>query len=200
MEEYDTLKYYNENAITYSEQTKYGDMMEAYKRFLAFLPKEAYILDFGCGSGRDSKFFINNGYRVCAVDGSEGMCKVASEFINQEVKCMRFDELSSEKKFDGIWACSSILHVEREKLSDILRKMIVALKDDGVIYTCFKIGDKYEIVDGKYYNYINKEIFERMLNEIDPNYKIVDYYESVTSSNVNRPTANWGNYLIKKLK
>ncbi len=66
--------------------------------------------------------------------------------------------------------------------------------------TCFKIGDKYEIVDGKYYNYINKEILEKMLNEINPDYHIVDYYESITSNNINRPTTNWGNYLIKKIK
>ncbi len=200
MEKYDTLKYYNENAHTYSEQTKYGDMTLAYKKFLTYLPKGSFILDFGCGSGRDSKFFIDNGYKVCAVDGSEEMCKEAEEYINQEVKCMRFDELSDENKYDGIWACSSILHVEREELPDILRKMIIALKDNGVIYTCFKIGDKYEIFDGKYYNYINKEIFEKMLNEINPNYQIVDYYESITSNNINRPTANWGNYLIKKIK
>ncbi len=199
MDEYDTLKYYNENALTYSEQTKYGDMREAYNKFMAYLPKNAYILDFGCGSGRDSKFFINNGYKVCAIDGSEEMCKLASKYINQEVKCMKFDELSNKQEYDGIWACCSILHVEREKLPDILKKMIDALKDDGVIYTSFKIGDKYEIVDGKYYNYINKEKLEKILNEIDSYCKIVDYYESVTSDNVNRPTTNWGNYLIKKI-
>ena len=67
---------------------------------------------------------------------------------------MKFDELSEESKYDGIWACSSILHVERENLPDILRKMIKALKEDGVIYTCFKIGNQEIVQDGKYYNYI----------------------------------------------
>ena len=67
----DTLKFYNDNAADYFKATKDGDMSEAYNRFLMLLPKEAFILDFGCGSGRDSKYFIEHGYRVTAIDGSK---------------------------------------------------------------------------------------------------------------------------------
>lgn len=200
MKKYDTLKYYNENAKKYCEATKNGDMTGVYSRFLCFLPDNAYILDFGCGSGRDSKYFLEKGYTVKAIDGSEKLCELASDYIGQKVECMKFNELSSVSLYDGIWACSSILHVERENLPDILRKMIKALKDDGVIYTCFKIGDAEIIQDGKYYNYINKDILEDMLKEVDPNSQIVDYFESGAYANVNRPTATWGNYLIKKKK
>ena len=111
---------------------------------------------------------------------------------------MKFDELSDKSKYDGIWACSSILHVEREKLPDILRKMINALKEDGVIYMSFKIGNQEIVQDGKYYNYITKEILESMLRQIDSKLRVADYYESGTCKNVDRPTATWGNYLIKK--
>lgn len=68
------------------------------------------------------------------------MCKLASKYIEQEVDCMRFDELDDINIYDGIWACSSILHIEKENLSSILTKMINALKVNGVIYTSFKIG------------------------------------------------------------
>lgn len=200
MEKYDTLKYYNENAKQYCEATKNGDMTGVYGRFLCFLPDKAYILDFGCGSGRDSKYFLEHGYTVKAIDGSEKLCHLASEYIGQEVECMKFDELSDEKTYDGIWACSSILHVERENLPDILKKMIRALKDNGVIYTCFKIGDTEVVQDGKYYNYMTREILEDMLKEVDPASRIVDYFENGTCSNINRPTAAWGNYLIRKKK
>ena len=200
MEKYDSLNYYNENAYSYCIQTKYGDMKESYDKFLAMLPDKAYILDFGCGSGRDSKYFIEHGYKVAAIDGSEKMCELATEYIGQKVECIKFDELSDDSLYDGIWACSSILHVERENLSDILKKMIMALKENGVIYTCFKKGDFYEIKEGKYYNYITREILENILSDVDSNFQIIDYYESSTATNVNRPTAIWGNYLIKKRK
>lgn len=200
MEKYNTLKYYNDNAYEYCEQTKYGNMQEAYDKFLNLLPKKAYILDFGCGSGRDSKYFLEHGYKVKAIDGSEKLCELATEYIGEHVQCMKFDELSDKELYDGIWACSSILHVEREELPNILNKMLVALKDNGIIYTCFKIGDKCIVQDGKYYNYMTKKIFESMLEETLTNAELIDYYESGTSVNINRPTANWGNYLIRKKK
>ncbi len=200
MEKYDTLKYYNENAEKYCEQTMYGDMTEAYNHFLILLPDKAYILDFGCGSGRDSKYFLEKGYAVKAIDGSEKMCELASNYIGQKVECMRFDELKEESKYDGIWACSSILHVEREKLPDILRKMIKALKEDGVIYTSFLVGNQEISQNGKYYNFMTKVLFEEILSQADSKSEVVDYYESGTCKNVDRPETTWGNYLIKKRK
>ncbi len=199
MEKYDTLKYYNDHAEKYCEETKHGDMTSIYNRFLVLLPDKAYILDFGCGSGRDSKYFLEKGYTVRAIDGSEKLCKLASEYIGQKVDCMKFDELSDENKYDGIWACSSLLHVERENLPDVLRKMIKAVKDDGVIYASFKLGDQEIVQDGKYYNYITKEILEDMLNQIEPKSEVIDYYETGAFKNVVRPEAAWCNFLIKKI-
>lgn len=54
---YNSLDYYNNNAKLYFEQTKVGNLEENYEKFLSRIKKGAYILDFGCGSGRDSKFF-----------------------------------------------------------------------------------------------------------------------------------------------
>ena len=90
-EAYNTLAYYNNNAKAYCEQTLSGNLQENYNKFLKHLPQGAYILDFGCGSGRDSKYFIENGYKVRAIDGSIEMCKLASNYINQEVVCMKFE-------------------------------------------------------------------------------------------------------------
>ena len=81
--EYNTLEFYNQNAKLYCEQTINGNLEENYKRFLTRLSKGAYILDFGCGSGRDSKYFLDNGYKVKAIDGSIEMCKLASKYIKK---------------------------------------------------------------------------------------------------------------------
>ena len=57
-----TIEYYNKNAKEYFDTTINGDMKKAYDLFLKDLEKGSLILDFGCGSGRDSKYFIENGY------------------------------------------------------------------------------------------------------------------------------------------
>ena len=177
-EKYNTLEYYNKNAKIYCEQTLEGNMQENYDKFLQHLPSYAYILDFGCGSGRDSKYFIEKGYKVKAIDGSIEMCKLASKYINQEVICMNFEELKDINTYDGIWACSSILHVEKENLSGILIKMINALKVNGIIYTSFKIGEGFEIKEGKYYNYLTKNEMIQILRNLNINDKIRMYEKS----------------------
>lgn len=199
-EKYNTLEYYNKNAQLYCEQTLIGDLQENYKKFLSRLPKKAYILDFGCGSGRDSKYFIDNGYKVKAIDGSIEMCKLASKYIEQEVDCMRFDELVDINIYDGIWACSSILHIEKENLSIILTKMINALKINGIIYTSFKIGQGYEVKEGKYYNYLTKEEMDLILNKISKGVKMIDYFETLPSTKRNAKGTIWGNFIIKKFE
>lgn len=200
MDNYNTLEYYNKNAKQYCEQTLVGDLQENYDKFLKEIPTNGYILDFGCGSGRDSKYFIDKGYKVKAIDGSIEMCKLASEYINQDVQCMKFDELDDTEIYDGIWACSSILHIEKEELPNILNKMINALKGGGVIYTSFKIGTGYEIKEGKYYNYITRDEMQEVLSKVDSSVKIIDYFETLPSTKRKAVNTIWGNFIIKKYK
>ena len=199
-EKYNTLEYYNKNAKTYYEHTLEGGLQENYDRFLKHLPSNAYILDFGCGSGRDSKYFIEHGYKVKAIDGSIEMCKLASTYINQEVTCMKFEELQDINTYDAIWACSSILHIEKEKLPNILTKMITALKADGIVYTSFKIGTGYEVKEGKYYNYLTKNEMIQILNTLDKKLKLIDYFETLPSTKRKAENTVGGNFIIKKNK
>lgn len=136
-----TLKYYNQNAAKFVENTKSVEFHSVQDKFLSYLPVGSYILDFGCGSGRDSKYFLERGYRVDAVDGSEEICKITKEYVKIEVKKMLFSELSFVNKYEGIWACSSILHLPKNELQDVLYKMTRALKKEGYIYTSFKYGE-----------------------------------------------------------
>ena len=196
---YDTLSYYNENAKLYFEQTVKEDLKENYNRFLSKIAQNAYILDFGCGSGRDSRYFIEHGYRVKAIDGSAEMCKLSSNYINQKVECMKFNELNDEELYDAIWACSSILHVSKKELPSILAKMIRALKPEGVIYMSFKKGAGYKIVEDKYYNFLTKQELEKILQEKSLKLKIVDYFETISSTR--RPEkVIWANFIVQKIK
>ena len=196
--EYNTLEYYNSNAKSYFENTIKGDFQENYNRFLSRISKGALILDFGCGSGRDSKYFLENGYKVEAIDGSKELCKLASEYIGQDVKCMKFEELNEENIYDGIWACSSILHVTKEELPKILEKMINALKPNGIIYASFKKGEGYEIKEGKYDNFLIREELESILKDMGTKTKVVDYFETVGSTKRSNGVI-WTNYIIQKV-
>ena len=128
-----TIDYYNLNAENFIESTQNVDMHQAQNRFLQLLDENASILDFGCGSGRDTSYFMNKGYQVTATDGSAEICRLASEFTGIEVKHLLFQELDEVNSYDGIWACSSILHLPKNELLSVIRKMCVALKESGII-------------------------------------------------------------------
>lgn len=104
-----TLKYYNENATIFSATTQIVDFSITQDKFLALLQPNAYILDFGCGSGRDTKYFMEHGYRVEATDGSEELCKLASTYTRVSVKYMLFQELDEQKKYTQFFALAYAL-------------------------------------------------------------------------------------------
>ena len=136
-----TLKYYNKNAQSFASGTVSVKFTEVQDKFLEKLNPDAYILDFGCGSGRDTKYFLEHGYQVEAIDGSEELCKIASAYTGIPVRQMYFQDLDVREQYDGIWACSSILHLEKTELRSVLKKMADALRPDGWIYTSFKYGE-----------------------------------------------------------
>ena len=105
-----TLDYYNQNADQFVKGTVSVDFKKTQDRFLEALSGKR-ILDFGCGSGRDTKYFIEAGFEVVATDGSAELCKSASEYTGITVKQMLFGELEDIDRYAGIWACSSILHL-----------------------------------------------------------------------------------------
>ena len=135
-----TLEFYDTNAKWFAEGTRGVEFHALQDAFLSCLPAGGDILDFGCGGGRDAKYFLEKGYKVDAVDGSEAMCREAHIYTGLAVRRMLFDELNAEEAYDGIWACASLLHVERRNLPPIFRKMTAALREDGIIYASFKYG------------------------------------------------------------
>ncbi len=85
------VEYYNNKPDSFFEGSVNADMSGVRSGFLKYVPDGGKILDAGCGSGRDSKAFLSEGYDVVAFDASKEMCKRASEYIDREVLNMRFE-------------------------------------------------------------------------------------------------------------
>jgi SAM-dependent methyltransferase len=75
------IDYYNQFADEFALATLYVDMESIYQPFLAELPNSAWILDLGCGSGRDTLAFKNKGYQVGAIDYSEVLVERATNLL-----------------------------------------------------------------------------------------------------------------------
>ena len=159
-----TLKYYAKNTEEFIASTLEADMSATQEKFLSLLPKGAHILDLGCGSGRDSLCFLQQGFQVTAVDGSEELAKFAGELIGQGVVVADFKDLVLPKaSFDAIWASASLLHVHSEALPGILAKVIDLAKPGAIFYMSFKYGAYEGERTGRYYTDLNEERFAEFL-------------------------------------
>jgi SAM-dependent methyltransferase len=138
--EADSLAYYEDQAEAFFAETVAVDMDPLYARFLAQVPSGGHILDAGCGSGRDALAFRRLGYAVTAFEASPALARLASEHCGFPVEVRRFQEIDWEDRFDGIWACASLLHVPMAELPEVLARLGRALKSDGVLYASFKYG------------------------------------------------------------
>ena len=170
-----TLDYYNKNTSEFVKGTIGADFTETQSRFASLFEKGAYILDFGCGSGRDTKCFLDAGFKVDATDGSEELCKFASDYTGIDVRCELFSELDAVDKYDGIWACASILHLPKVELKDVFHKMIAAVKTSGYIYTSFKYGDFEGERNGRYFTDFTEDSFKEFVTDI-PGIHILDMW------------------------
>ena len=191
-----TLDYYNKNASSFVAATVDVDFYDTQKHFQKLLPEQGYILDFGCGSGRDIKYFLSQRFQVDAIDGSEELCRIASDYAGIKVKKMLFKELEEIEKYDGIWACSSILHLSKRELKAVFGKMVKALKKDGIIYTSFKYGDFEGERNGRYFTDFTEEKFNEFVQNIE-NVKLKE--EWITCDvRPGRGEEKWLNLILQK--
>ena len=160
-----TLEYYEENSQTFVESTLSVNMSGFYSEFLSHVQPGGHILDLGCGSGRDSREFIKRGFRVTAIDGSPALCQLAEQVIGQPVLQLQFQDLSYQEEFDGIWACASLLHLPLQQIPDILKKIVDALKPNGVLYLSFKYGHFEGVRGGRYYTDLDESALSTLIKD-----------------------------------
>lgn len=190
-----TLNYYDCHAAHFFEGTRNVDMSELYGRFLPHVPDGGLILDAGCGSGRDSKAFLDKGYRVRAFDASAKLANLAQTYIEQSVEVRRFADVVERDCYDGIWACASLLHLSVAELPETLARLWASLKPGGVLYLSFKHGESERTVDGRHFTDATEErlaIWLHGINDIES----AEYW--ITADQ--RPGRNeqWLNGLIRR--
>jgi 2-polyprenyl-3-methyl-5-hydroxy-6-metoxy-1,4-benzoquinol methylase len=161
-----TIEYYNQHAAAFTENTVGADMTTIRDAFLSKVEDGGLILDFGCGSGRDSKAFLEKGYQVEMLDGSEELCKAAEELTGHPVILNTFQDYVPSNQFDGIWACSSLLHLGKDELPGVIEKLTSALKPSGYFYLSFKNGTFSGERRGRYFTDLTEGEMRELISNI----------------------------------
>lgn len=193
-----TLAFYEGNAHKFFNGTVHLNMTVLYTPFLTYMPPAAAILDAGCGSGRDTRYFAERGYKVTAFDYSPALVRLASKLTGQEVLRQSFQELDFRNRFNGVWACSSLIHVPQKELRDVLSRLGRSLKVDGVLYASFRYGTGEHIRDGRLFVDLDEAGFEGLI-EGYPELAILRCWKS-SDLRPDRADFKWLNVLVRKIK
>jgi ubiquinone/menaquinone biosynthesis C-methylase UbiE len=120
--------------------------------FASLLPKNAKVLDVGCGAGVPvAQFLAECGFDVTGIDFSKNMLKLASrnipkaKFVLKDMTKLDFEADS----FDGLTAFYSIIHVPREKHFSLFQSFHRILKPKGIMLICLG-PDEWEATDSYY--------------------------------------------------
>jgi SAM-dependent methyltransferase len=189
--------YYDVNAQSFCDATERLDVSHLRQPFLAQLPEGGHILDLGCGSGRDTRAFLAAGYQVTAMDPSPGMAQEASCRVGIPVAVARAEQLEERDRYDGVWACASLLHVDEQRLDDVLRRIATALRPRGVLYVSFKYGSGPRIArDGRYFHDLTDTQLERRLASV-PVFEPLQLWLT-NDVRMDRPHERWVNGLVRR--
>jgi SAM-dependent methyltransferase len=158
-----TLAFYAREAAAYAAKFHAGDAARI-ATFAKLLPVGAAVLELGCGAGGDTLALRACGFAVTATDGSAKMAAEAEARTGQNVKVMRFEALTADAEFSGVWASACLLHVPDAGLASVLARIHRALVPGGHFYSSFKTGngpgrDKF----GRYYNYPSEQRLRRAM-------------------------------------
>jgi ubiquinone/menaquinone biosynthesis C-methylase UbiE len=150
-------KGYDKLAKRYQAIRQNFDNKKELGEFVSLLPKNAKVLDIGCGAGVPvAQFLVECGFDVTGIDFSRNMLELASrnvpkaKFILKDMTELDFETDS----FDGLTAFYSIIHVPREKHFPLFQSFHRVLKPQGIMLICLS-PDEWEATD----NYYGTEMF-----------------------------------------
>ncbi len=115
-------------------------------RFLSVLQNEnkKKVLEIGAGTGRDSKFFQDEGFEVACIDLSPAMIELCRQKgLTAHVMDMTKIDLP-DNSFDAVYSMNSLLHLTKEEFYEVLLRINALLQTDGIFYLGMYGGCDFE--------------------------------------------------------
>jgi SAM-dependent methyltransferase len=202
-EKEETTAAYDSNVVYYEEKTKnyvQDYISQDLELFLKMLNGKR-ILDLGSGPGRDSLIFKERGFNPICVDISKSMIELCKQ-KGLEAYEMDMENLSFEdRSFDGVWAYTSLLHLPKDRIENVLSKIKDILKDDGVLYLGMCEGSSEGFSNNRwnnhrrYFSLYEKEELEKILSK---SFEII-HFSRVDFGSQKSYNQIYINFLCKKL-
>ena len=187
--------FYQENHKQYFQDTVNIDPSGFLEPLAGRLTPGASILDVGCGSGRDLRWFKEHGFQPTGFEHSPGLAALARQHsgcpvIEGDFFTFDFSSISvSALVFVG-----SMVHVTRDDFPRVFERICKALEPGGYILITLKKGSGSRIADdGRVFVLWSKDELERIFTR--QKLKVITFSESVSAL---RPDDIWMSFLLRQ--
>ena len=151
--------------------------------FLSALPKNAIILDLGCGAARKyDPYMLSKGCSLTGIDFSEKQIERARQNCpDGKFFVCDMSTFESDIKYDGITLFYSLYHIHREQHAILLKQIYDMLSPDGRVLLTVRAEDGGDVKSkenfcGKpmYWSYYDYKTFERLADKQGFSSEVID--------------------------
>ncbi|MGA8178676.1 MAG: class I SAM-dependent methyltransferase [Desulfobacterales bacterium] len=187
--------YYQENYKAYHEKTFSIDPSSFLTPLAQRLPAEAFVLDVGCGSGRDLLWMKKHGFDVIGFERSPGLAELAREITGCEIIEGDYETYDfSLIQVDAVLLVGVMVHVPRERFSNIFKNITSAIPDNGLVLTTLKEGSgDITYPDGRIFYLWEDPMAREMFDTLG--FKVCDFSSSISKTGTGDV---WMSYVLEK--
>lgn len=144
------IQKYTKDALHYYRSTIEIPPGRDIVNFKSRIKKGGLVCDLGCGSGRDSRYFIQNGFRVYSTEPSAQLASLARSYPFIFVKEESLIDMNYPSKFDAVWCSAVLQHIEAEDLEIAIKNLVLMLNKRGILYISYRAtATRLEIIESK---------------------------------------------------
>ena len=172
-----TISHYENRPDVFWEKTKDHDVSENYAHLFRSIThlKPWKILDFGCGPGRDLKYFSACGHTPVGVEGCLAFCEMARSYAGCDVLHQDFLKLDLKAGyFHGVFANASLFHVPRGEFPMVLKDLHACLMSGGVLFSSNPRGAGEDFESSRYANFMELESYRSIVEAAG--FELLEHY------------------------
>jgi len=187
--------FYRENHSKYFERTFNINPSSFLSPLTAKLAPDAFIIDIGCGSGRDLLWLKNRGFPVMGFERSPELAELARKSAGCEV--LEGDFISydfSSIRADAVVLIGALAHIPHADFETVLRNIAAAIKDNGLMLITVKEGTgSAEDDKGRIFYLFQHENLEEIFASLG--FQLLEFSRDVSKTGTGEI---WLKYLLQK--
>ncbi len=148
---------------------------------ISLLRRKEYALDLGCGAGRDTRFLLDQGFKVTAVDNDSHAIALLANFPQDRLRAVQASfEAFEFETYDLINAHFALPFTSKDRFHEVFARIKLALNAGGIfVGQFFGVNDEWN-TPGNLMTFFTREQAEAELKDL----RILEFREEDVDSHV----------------